>query len=33
MTAHAFFMGAATVFFEIAVAAFFLARFDTRYLP
>ena len=33
MTAHAFFMGASTVFFETAVAAFFLARFDTRYLP
>ncbi len=33
MSAHAFFMGAATVFFETAVAAFFLARFDTRHLP
>jgi hypothetical protein len=33
MTAHSFFMGCATVFFETAASASFLARFDSRFIP
>lgn len=33
MTAHAFFMGCATAFFETAASATFLARFAPSYLP
>ncbi len=33
MTAHSFFMGLATVFFETAASATFLARFASSYLP
>lgn len=33
MIAHAFFMGCATVFFETAASAFFLARFEARVIP
>jgi hypothetical protein len=33
MTAHAFFMGCATVFFETAASAFFLARFEASVIP
>jgi hypothetical protein len=33
MTAHSFFMGCATVFFETAASATFLSRFSSSYLP
>ena len=33
MGAHAFFMGCSTVYFETAVSAFFLSRFDSKWLP
>jgi hypothetical protein len=33
MTAHSFFMGCSTVFFETAASASFLARFDSRFIP
>ena len=33
MTAHSFFMGCSTVFFETAASATFLARFPSSYLP
>lgn len=33
MTAHSFFMGCATVFFETAASATFLSRFASSYLP
>jgi HEAT repeat protein len=33
MTAHSFFMGCATVFFETAASATFLARFDAQMIP
>ena len=33
MTAHSFFIGGTTVFFETAASATFLARFDARLLP
>lgn len=33
MTAHSFFMGCATVFFETAASASFLARFESRLIP
>ena len=33
MTAHSFFMGCSTVFFETAASASFLARFESRFIP
>jgi hypothetical protein len=33
MTAHSFFMGCATVFFETAASAAFLHRFESKYIP
>ena len=33
MAAHSFFMGCATVFFETAASATFLARFESSYIP
>ncbi|MGE0455174.1 MAG: Npt1/Npt2 family nucleotide transporter [Vicinamibacteria bacterium] len=33
MTAHSFFMGVSTVFFETAASALFLARFEKQHLP
>src|SRR5580704_765153 len=33
MTAHSFFMGCSTVFFETAASATFLSRYDASYLP
>lgn len=33
MTAHSFFMGCSTVFFETAASASFLARFEAKFIP